>query len=646
VSRLGVAALAAAVAGITVSRAGDYSVDPTSPEAPFTFGTADVVDHDGTGVHIGASRLGLDPGDNIDALSYGDDQVEPAGLENLVNVDFSVDRGTTGATGAIAIQAAGNGAAGDKFRILAFRGRRTVGPLLLSDSILHGLTAKSQGTNESDLDALSQTQGTTMPVFFSLDRAGSAALPTAGPSDILYVAQPGVTAPVVYASAADLLLSGNDNIDALCVMDVGAVGKLDGRDRIYASFDRTSPARTSRFTNGADGIVRLWPRPIEVIYTPQQLGLAGNGTDEINAMTARDPAPEPYSRAVEPSTSWLLGLDPGRVHPGLRFGDQTADISVKTGKVKIDGLRELALLIRSTRQGQYAFRASPHVASGVLSARSTVTVVVSDGMVSGLSTAGMEVSNQSGASAPPDKFDSLLVYSNNGVLTAFGNRSGVNGGTPQAFPGTDSIELRIDVGTAFGVEMMARQPGGDWRTVLQDARADVGPEFTFGVGCANLGPGAEIAFHDIELEGRLFSVTASYGDPLQLALDDLVAAEDALNENDGSGEPADVDHALRRVGVCVGVLQGFPGPGKSGLATFENGLVRQVADEAFGPLPEYVSPKTTSRALAKALKSAVKAQAQLQKAKPNVKKARKLLAKAQSALDDASDLLRFGTKVK
>jgi hypothetical protein len=41
------------------SRAGDYSLDPTSPEVPFTFGVGDVVNHDGVGVNLFAVQLGL-----------------------------------------------------------------------------------------------------------------------------------------------------------------------------------------------------------------------------------------------------------------------------------------------------------------------------------------------------------------------------------------------------------------------------------------------------------------------------------------------------------------------------------------------------------------------------------------------------------
>src|SRR5262249_40663881 len=123
-----------------------------------------------------------------------------------------------------------------KFAMLILRSGRTVGPFLESDAPNHGLTPLPP--TESNIDGLSFPNGTRQPVYYTVARGG-----TRGPADIYYVAQPGVTPPVLYASATQLGLMAGDNIDGLdnCYGTAMTATAEPVLLRIHDSADRPRP---------------------------------------------------------------------------------------------------------------------------------------------------------------------------------------------------------------------------------------------------------------------------------------------------------------------------------------------------------------------------------------------------------------------
>lgn len=647
--RFGAATTIVVLVAAIESLAADYSIDPTSPEVPFTFSVGDVVNHDGNGINLAASQLGLGLNDNVDALSYGDDQVEPGGRENIVNFDFSVDRTSVGAGGTVSAQAAGNGAAGDKFRIIAFRNGRTVGPQLLSDSTSHGLTLKSSGTTESDIDAMALVAGTKMPVYYSVDRAGSIALPAVGPADIMYVAQPGVSAPTVFATAAQLGLTSNDNIDALCIMDLGTVGQLDGRDLVYVSFDRTSPTRAANFGGGNDGVLRIWPRPFRTIYTASQLDLTG--ADELNAMTARDPGP------MGPFGSWT-GLPKGA--PAAALTDKKVqklvlrghhDLSIRTRfryEAHAGEDREPGLSFSAKEENAYGFSSLPYASNGDLSIRLSASYKLEKGLQVGLANWGCEVDFDTTPGMIPSRFLYVGVTRTPNGLNAYVNDSLNYVGTPHAFDGAKELQLSLVFAASLGADVSARVPGGEWQSLFKDPNYQLGTTLTAGFGASRLDPGAKVYVSDIQMEGSLYGDVHAYTHPLSWGGIDLGRAAAALDPDVGDDVDPDFAEASYRLALYLGTSLGTPpAPPKHKITRpYADGLVLEIRDQTLGALPEFVSAKKASASLLKSAKFAEKAQKQLAKSKPNAKKARKLVLKAIKAVDDTTELLTYGKKLK
>lgn len=259
----------------------DFSVDPTSPEVTqLQYASNDVIQENGGGVRFVAASLGLGT-DELDGFSYGKDILRPLGPNFYVSLQYSVSRATAGAGGVVTKQVAGNGAAGDKFYLLILRNGRTIGPNLESDAPNHGLTPLPP--SQSEIDGLSYPSGTAKGVFYTVGRGGVKA-----PSDVYYVAEPGITPPVVYATAAQLGLAAGDNVDALAVKDGGTVGALDAGDVVYVSLDTASPTRVNGF-GGNEGILQVFPAPMQVAIPFGKLDVTGAGTEEIDAITAYDP---------------------------------------------------------------------------------------------------------------------------------------------------------------------------------------------------------------------------------------------------------------------------------------------------------------------------------------------------------------------
>ena len=75
----------------------DFSIDPDSPERTTEgWSPADIILSDGSDQFIEAGELGLSTFDDINAFSYGYDEIEPLGPMFYVTIYYSVDRLTIG----------------------------------------------------------------------------------------------------------------------------------------------------------------------------------------------------------------------------------------------------------------------------------------------------------------------------------------------------------------------------------------------------------------------------------------------------------------------------------------------------------------------------------------------------------------------
>jgi hypothetical protein len=266
------------------SLAYDFSVDSASQEVPLQFAPGDVIVQNGGAVHIAAAQLGLSLANELDAFSYGKDVLRPVGLPNFyVSLEFSVSRGSVGNGGVVTGQVAVNGAAGDKFKMLILRNGRTIGPFIEADAPAHDLAPEP---NQSNIDGLSWPPGHQMPVFFSV----APGVGLAGPADILFVSEPGITAPTVYATAAQLGLLPGDDIDALAIKDEGTLGVLDAGDIVYVSLTIGSPSRIAA-TGGPEAALQVVPGPIQVAVAAEDFDLSQAASEELDAMTGSDPGP-------------------------------------------------------------------------------------------------------------------------------------------------------------------------------------------------------------------------------------------------------------------------------------------------------------------------------------------------------------------
>ena len=287
--------LATASGGLAI--ADDFSVDRASPD-PAGSSPSDIHDRAGASILVKATDLGVDVADDIDAFSYGEDEIEPFGPNFYVSIIYSVSPQTVGGTGgigpgrgAVRAQAAGNGAAGDKFYLKAVWAGPTIGmfPIsrgLLSDGPMHNLPDRV-----SDIDGLSRPAGKVDgPIFFSVDPQGAVGQ-NWHPADILVVI-PGGT-PQVWATRAQLGLAQGDNIDALAIAN-GSDPSLGPGDVIYVSLDQNSPSRTTNTASNFDeAVYQIYPGPMQMIFSAEILNLNSDPTEEMDAMTGFDPGEFP-----------------------------------------------------------------------------------------------------------------------------------------------------------------------------------------------------------------------------------------------------------------------------------------------------------------------------------------------------------------
>ena len=271
-------------------RADDFSVDRASPEPP-GHSPAEIYDQSGAGVLVTAAGLGVGVADDIDAFSYGEDQLEPAGGNFYVSIIYSISPQTVGGPGfgpgggAVRAQVAGNGAAADKFYLKAV----WAGPVILALPISRGLVSDGPMHNlpdpAADIDGLSRPAGKVDgAIYFSIDERGAVGR-SWHPADILVV-EPGGTAQV-WARFAQLGLDPGDNIDALAIAN-GGDPALDAGDIVYVSLKDGSPTRNS-ITQGDEAVYQVFPGSVTPVFSAANLNLSDDNTEELDAMTGFDP---------------------------------------------------------------------------------------------------------------------------------------------------------------------------------------------------------------------------------------------------------------------------------------------------------------------------------------------------------------------
>ena len=247
-------------------------------------------------VQLGLTADGCDDGedgdqDDIDALSFGHD-LSGSGPEAFLSVGpGAIGRPGSGVEGQTACPGLAPEPESDAFAAhfdgsnsLLLDGNGPVGrctpafPL----GLVEGFAVRDdldafEASDVSSVDA----QGDGVPdqaVFFSLDAASPtlAALEFSA-ADLLWTSAGGE--PERYASAADLGLTGGDDVDALCLSESGN-GILDGEDRLYFSLTAGSPSLSSIGAGAGD---LLAPSPLRVVAPASTLGLASG--DDLDALS-------------------------------------------------------------------------------------------------------------------------------------------------------------------------------------------------------------------------------------------------------------------------------------------------------------------------------------------------------------------------
>ena|GEM_PF-3977157 len=335
-----------AALGIGPAPAGPYM----GPFAPNT-GAPNPVPNPPTG----PGTLGLAPGDNINAVSFGEDggtvllfSVDPSAVgsvgtavnfEAVVSPTAACINGAGGTTPSNGGGDPGDEAAGDIFtspHIGTFGGGVTLGPLmpapplsntLWCDELLLGLQApavacSANGAPEDNLDALEVSDAVRVDadmdgipdagrfVFFSLDSAS----PTAGSEDILVSVAGPPPGYAVYATAAAIGLQAGDDIDALVLYDTDAAGgppdgiMTAGQDMALFSLAAGSPSLVG-FSPG-DVLVTSFGGSFSLGVSHLTLGLLGS--DELDALDIGwwfPPAHGPVNRELFPDSLAKITVD-------------------------------------------------------------------------------------------------------------------------------------------------------------------------------------------------------------------------------------------------------------------------------------------------------------------------------------------------
>jgi len=281
-----------------------FSLDALSPSA---VDPADLLNPGGPPppTQVPAVNLGLQLGDDVDAVSAGIDAVEDGNI-----VFFSVDRASIGAVAGpmppwdVPGQSGLNQQAGDIFVTIDQAGVWSV-PVgfnfLRDNQNLMGEipqvlpTAPNPGPNQDRLDALSFEEfdlngdgAQDLAVYFSLDSASPSLPPAFSAADILLSAAVGGLG--VYAPAASMGLLVDDDLDALALLDAGTVGALDPNvDVALFSLAPGSPTLATLGASPADVFMTGFAGTSFVRYPAASLGLLLD--DNVDALEVQVPEP-------------------------------------------------------------------------------------------------------------------------------------------------------------------------------------------------------------------------------------------------------------------------------------------------------------------------------------------------------------------
>lgn len=284
----------------------DYSFDLLSPENPGgTPEAGGIQNPDGTLTLFSRTALGLAPGVELNAFSFGGDSFPTVGTLFII---YSVTRDSVG-TVVVNAESTSDGAAGDDFLVKIIGA--AISPPVVFEAVSNGLTPippPPPGGLHSDLDAVSAPGGGGPPILLSLGGSANVLIqPAPGP---------GALAPTVWAATvADLGLLAGDDIDALAVGSAGPAPTIVFGDQVWVSLTRASPTLLGpdgapgkvRVDDDNDGIVdnfteflslgtddispaailKVVPGPMTVTLPPVALELLP--TDDLNALTAGDP---------------------------------------------------------------------------------------------------------------------------------------------------------------------------------------------------------------------------------------------------------------------------------------------------------------------------------------------------------------------
>ena len=277
-----------------------FSIDAISPSPN---DPADLLDI-GMSVQVPRINMGLVAGDELDAVSTGDDAVQQNNIAY-----FSVDRNSLGIPGPMAPldvngQALLNQQAGDSFVTIDAFGTATVPQGLNAQLFNHSFFGEipvinpfvdNTGNPQDSLDALTfqefdltGDQLQDRPVYFSL-AAGSPSLGAFSAADIL-CSPAGGGAPALFATAGQIGLDDQgDDLDALTLLDLDQNGIASLGDAALFSLAPGSVTLANLGASPADLFLTTFTGTNSLRYTAASLGLLFD--DNVDALEVEVPEP-------------------------------------------------------------------------------------------------------------------------------------------------------------------------------------------------------------------------------------------------------------------------------------------------------------------------------------------------------------------
>lgn len=300
--RIFIVVVAIAMVGVSAQADPDtFSIDGVSPSPN---NPADLLNV-GMSVQVPNAQLGLVVNDELDALASGNDAVQ---RNNVIY--FSVDRYSQGVAMAwtpwdVNGQAVRNQQAGDVFITTDAGGTgavpQTYNYLHTNQNLLGEIPLilphlSNVGNLQDNLDAFSFEEYdlngdgiTDRPTFFSLAAGSPSLAPGFSASDIL-ISPSGSGTFNVFATAAQIGLRPDDDLDALALLDLNADGLVaPGIDAALFSLTPNSPTLITLGASPADIFYTTFLNANVVRYNAASLGLLE--CDNVDALEVQVPEP-------------------------------------------------------------------------------------------------------------------------------------------------------------------------------------------------------------------------------------------------------------------------------------------------------------------------------------------------------------------